>query len=215
MPNYTYIRDIPFATHNPSADQPDMQQNTNATDSLIGEDHFSFNDNEGGLHRKTRLFNGGAATVPTGIAGNMGTLYTNLVATKGVTTESSLMYVPDGFTTDTYQLTRTITADFPTFSTNGPYGTPAAPIVTQNGGWTFLPGGLLFQYGLAGPFTASPGTIEFPVAFTSGVYSVIVTSQAAGGSRVYVVNAVGLTSFTVSTATTGVSTNIYWTAIGK
>src|SRR5258705_11137856 len=51
MSNWVYTRDIPFASHNPSADQPVMQINANSIDSLIQEDHFSFNDNQGGWHK--------------------------------------------------------------------------------------------------------------------------------------------------------------------
>jgi hypothetical protein len=50
MPNFVYNRDIPDAPNNPSDDQPDMKDNTNSTDDLIDEDHYSFNDNNGGLH---------------------------------------------------------------------------------------------------------------------------------------------------------------------
>jgi len=51
MSNWVYTRDIPFASHNPSADQPVMQTNANSIDSLIQEDHFGFNDNQGGWHK--------------------------------------------------------------------------------------------------------------------------------------------------------------------
>lgn len=42
--SFTYIRDIPFASHNPSTDQPNMQTNTNSIDNLLQVDHVSFND---------------------------------------------------------------------------------------------------------------------------------------------------------------------------
>jgi len=42
--SFTYIRDIPFASHNPSTDQPNMQTNTNSIDNLLQIDHVSFND---------------------------------------------------------------------------------------------------------------------------------------------------------------------------
>ncbi len=53
MPLFTYERDIPDAPNNPSADQPDMKINTNSIDSLIGVDHYSFNQNLGGLHKQS------------------------------------------------------------------------------------------------------------------------------------------------------------------
>ncbi len=51
MPNFTYSINVPAASHNPSADQPIMQTNTNSIDSIITIDHFGFNDNQGGWHK--------------------------------------------------------------------------------------------------------------------------------------------------------------------
>lgn len=39
----TYNLNIPFSTHNPSADQPLMEANTNATAAIVGVDHVGFN----------------------------------------------------------------------------------------------------------------------------------------------------------------------------
>jgi len=51
MPNFTYITNLPAASHNPSFDQPNMQINTNSTDNLIAQDHISFNAANGGYHK--------------------------------------------------------------------------------------------------------------------------------------------------------------------
>lgn len=51
MPNFIYQTNIPFASHNPSFDQPIMQQNANSIDGIIGVDHFSFNTANGGYHK--------------------------------------------------------------------------------------------------------------------------------------------------------------------
>lgn len=66
MSNWVYTRDIPFASHNPSADQPVMQTNANSIDSIIEEDHFSFNDNQGGWHKVIHQLNqiSDPATIP-------------------------------------------------------------------------------------------------------------------------------------------------------
>lgn len=75
MPNYTYVRDIPDAPHNPSVDQPDMKINTNSIDDLIEEDHYSFNDpnNFSGYHKD--IHQPAQAADPAAIA-NIGQLYT-------------------------------------------------------------------------------------------------------------------------------------------
>ncbi len=48
--NLNYIRNIPFESHNPSVDQPDMQTNTNSIETWVSVDHHGFEDNEGGYH---------------------------------------------------------------------------------------------------------------------------------------------------------------------
>lgn len=53
MPNINYINDIPDGPHNPSADQPDMKINTNAVDTIFAVDHYSFKNNNGGLHKQS------------------------------------------------------------------------------------------------------------------------------------------------------------------
>lgn len=65
MPNFTYTRNIPAASHNPSSDQPIMQTNANSIDSIIEVDHFSFNANEGGWHKVIHQLNqvGDPATI--------------------------------------------------------------------------------------------------------------------------------------------------------
>jgi tail fiber protein gp53 len=50
MTTFAYNRDIPFATNDPSADQPNMLINTNNIDSLIAVDHVSFKLPDGGFH---------------------------------------------------------------------------------------------------------------------------------------------------------------------
>jgi len=57
MPNFTYTRDIPFSSHNPSVDQPDMQINNNSIQDIIAVDHYGFNDgdNLSGYHKIIHL----------------------------------------------------------------------------------------------------------------------------------------------------------------
>ena len=71
MTLFEYNNDIPAATNNPSVDQPDMQENTNAIDNLLDVDHISFNENEGGTHRQVRMKNQSAP----GLLGTNGVLY--------------------------------------------------------------------------------------------------------------------------------------------
>jgi hypothetical protein len=88
MSFFTYYNDIPAANNNPSDDQPKMANNTNAIDSILAEDHYSFESAQvkDGQHKFMRLpftASPGAQTDPASI------LYTS---TGPVTTKSELTY---------------------------------------------------------------------------------------------------------------------------
>lgn len=72
--NLPYNINIPDAPNNPSNDQPLMKDNTNSTNTLIGVDHYSFNDDLGGNHKQVTF---GASNTPAAINdANIGVLYT-------------------------------------------------------------------------------------------------------------------------------------------
>lgn len=58
MTSITYIPNIPFATHNPSTDQPNMEINTNAVPTILAVDHVTFNLPNGGTHNHVTFANG-------------------------------------------------------------------------------------------------------------------------------------------------------------
>ena len=207
MPLYSYNLNIPDAPNNPSSDQPLMKTNTNNIDAIIDEDHYSFDEANGGLHRQVRMPVSGV--IPAGVIAASGTLYTK---TSG---EGTLFYTPDT-TGDEYQLTRTITASFAEFGTNTNYSG------TLNGGWTFLPGGLLLQYGLAiSSGTALPNTtVTLPVTMTNNAYSVNCTILTTADSRFFVeIYDVSTNQFRAVTRdssgskTSGIT--FYWQVIGS
>lgn len=164
MPNFTYNRDIPFETNNPSNDQPKMKINTNSTYDIINVDHYTFGVDLGGLHKQVRMpiSNGVPGTIPIGLIANEGTLYTKVEpAAKPTTNEAALFYSPDNSAKE-YQMTRTDTINYDTFGTFTNY--PPA-VANQNGGWTFLPGGLIMQYGSM-VTTGIDTNVVFPIPFT-------------------------------------------------
>lgn len=71
-----YNLNIPFATHNPSTDQPDMQTNTNSIASYVAIDHVPFNTSGSGQHEQV-TFN--ANNVPS-LPASPPVLFTNTVA---------------------------------------------------------------------------------------------------------------------------------------
>lgn len=209
MTNYTYTADIPDAPNNPSNDQGPMKTNTNSINSIIGEDHYSFNDNLGGQHKWVRmpLSGGGSGTIPPALTASEGTIYTKTDTTPA--SASQLFYSPDASGNE-YQLTKSIAASFATFSTNTAYA------ANHTGGWTFLPGGMLLQYGLRSSASSS-GSVTFPVTFPSGVAPYSITTGAVGAA-----NTGNVSISTSAPSSTGFSFNaglglnrFYWVAIGK
>jgi hypothetical protein len=211
--SFQYNLNLPNGPDNPSNDQPGMQTNTKAVNDLLAVDHIEFNLSNGGFHKQVHMpvLN----SRPIGIA-NEGTVYTKTAATTPSNNESTLFYNPDN-TLNEYQLTRTITTQFSKFATNTNYITP----ITTNGGWTFLPGGMLLQWGNINP-THNPGTttVNFPIAFTNVPYSIQITATviSSGSSNdqtaAIVSGSTTTTNFLASTSSSGNVIGFYWMAIG-
>jgi len=111
-----------------------------------------------------------------------------------------------------YQLTRAISASTASFSTI----TQALGSANGFGGWTFLPGDLLLQYGYFNPNTSI--TVQFPIAFTSTPFSVQLTVSAGSNSsfRVGVKTSTLTNSQFVFEGTISAGADpIYFMAIGK
>lgn len=111
-----------------------------------------------------------------------------------------------------YQLTRAVDTDILEFGTNTQYevGPP-----TLNGGWTFLPGGLIMQYGRVNSPSAGNITVLFPSddAFNPAPFSIQLTVEAGAGIPVSVrIGTITRTQFEISLGTA--ATSIFWTAIG-
>jgi len=87
-----------------------------------------------------------------------------------------------------------------------------------NNGWTFLPGGLLLQYGqVVSP--SSGGTVTFPIAFSALPYSITTgfLRSSSGSAHSFWMSSTTpptATQFVYFTDTTS-ATLMYWTAIGK
>lgn len=111
-----------------------------------------------------------------------------------------------------YQMTKAIAGSTTEFATNTAY------VANHTGGWTFLPGGLIMQYGAR----SSPGTsgvITFPLLFPSGYFSISLTlsrNASSSNQTISVDNAVGVSAASFAYRSTSSNTDpIYWTAIGN
>ena len=170
----------------------------------IGVNHVAINLGDQGKHKFLQMPEQASAPAT---AANEGGLYTK-VGTSPAETSLFFRGESSGFE---YRLTRPIAASTTEFATNTAYA------ANHTGGWTYLPGGLLLQYG-ARSTPGTSGTITFPVAFTTGYYSITLGLSRNNSSSVqnaYVDNsvAVSLSNFAYDNTSSG-SDPIYWMAIG-
>lgn len=218
MTNFDYNEDLPNPPNDPSQDAPGMQVNTNSVAGLIAEDHVGFMLNNGGLHNKARLVNQTGMPPPLNVGAGMGTIYTKFIQTLATppTSESTLFYTPD-ITANEYQMTRSISAFGATFGKNISYFTGTFPTnITYTGGWTFLPGGMLLQYGVILYATTVNNSfpVTFPVPFTSPAFGVFTQDISATDFADPRVSNPTTTQFMFSETNTIVGTKVAWWAIG-
>lgn len=165
MTNFAYNRDIPFATNNPSTDQPNMLTNTNNIDSLIAVDHVSFTFNDGGYHtvihqkpfstiaNTTNPPNNNPPDLPPLAGGNGEIITVQMKAVTGGNADEVLVYQSGGGRWT--QLTNILTGA----------GNQAKASAK---GYCPLPGGIIMQWGeitktmSATPLLFATDNIDFP-----------------------------------------------------
>lgn len=202
----SYFPAIPAANDDPSVSQGQIQTNFSTLNSAINLNHVDLGTgvNQAGKHKFVEMPN--QAAVPATLA-TEGTIYTKAVS--GVSQE---FYTPDA-TANEYQMTRTITTKFTLLGTNTNYQVGPPSLF---GGWSFLPGGMLFQYGfLANPVNGN--VITFPVQFTNVPYSVTVSAVRSNtqDKTISISNGtVGTSSFALILSSSSTPDGVYWMAIG-
>lgn len=155
MPNFTYTRDIPFSSHNPSVDQPDMQINNNSIQDIIAVDHYGFNDgdNFSGYHKIIH-------EPPQGIWDPV-TRTGNPAAIAGLQETFALSYTPD--------YTNAVT-DTQLFSMTGGGGlSQLTGSSSTTDGWQWI-GGVLIQWGKVPPPAATGGNVSSGTAIGAVVF---------------------------------------------
>lgn len=209
----TYQANIPQPNDFLDESQSDLLNNFTVLDSSFAKNHYTFSDltTNAGKHKFVELVK---QALPATAVGS-GSLYT--FSPLGASNETNLAYTPDNGGIG-YVLTRVIAASSGVFSNNTNYP-QVPPIANQFGGWTFLAGGMLLQYGTA-DLAANPTatTIKYPVAFTNGVYSITVSKISSDvsqtGQEVRVVPTPNLTQFQIIQSSSSNNNKIYWMAIG-
>lgn len=192
----TYIANIPLPGDLLSKSQQDINNNFTKANSSFGRNHYPFDDGtaNNGKHKFVDM----PVQLLPAISAGEGALY---VKTAG---QSQLYYTPDAGGIE-YQVTRVIDASFARFATDGAYPSNATPAgATTVGGWTFLPGGLLLQYGtVTTPGNAST-VIDFPISFTNPPFAISISIQRNSGSDDNLfINAKTASTFTYFASTSG------------
>lgn len=167
-----------------------IRENFNIIQDAFGRNHVSLNDGTPGNRGKHNFSEYIAqGSTPTITAGECATYGRNF---GGVT---QLTFTHDA-TGNVYQLTRAIPASTASFA--------------QATGWTFLPGGLLLQYG-TGASTGATTAVVFPVTFTT-LYSITLSRRST--SSTYGYSSPSTTGFDFVSDSPSVGVNFGWMAIG-
>lgn len=200
----TYNNSIPQSSERPSDSQTELLGNFQALKTYLDRNHVAIatpsGDVDEGKHKFCQF--PVQATIPAGLIATDATIYS-----KAVSGNSEMFFSPDA-SGDEYQLTTSSSANIATFGTNTTY------VANNNGGWTFLAGGLIMMYGRR-TSPGSSGTVTFPFAFPSGSAPFSITlANERGSARATGYDGASSTGFTYYSETAG-STAINWIAIGN
>lgn len=203
-----YVSNIPQPNDLLSESQGDILGNFQSANTTYGINHYPFDNATVGQIGKHKFVEMPvSAVIPAGLIAGDGTVYA-----KTANAATQLFYSPDNSTNE-YQLTRCIAASFASFSTFTVFdGTQ--PRVT--GGWTFLPGGLLMQYGII-TSPVNNDTIKLPVAFSSFCVPTITSVRSNTDDKTISVKtgSVTLSQFQITLSGSSLPTDMYWHVIGK
>ncbi len=198
IPALTYTQNLPNPPNLPSQDVGNMQINTNSIYTFLNVDHVNFGNVNNGTHLQVQLQN--QLNIPPGLQNGFETLYSK------ATTGSGELYFTRGATGVEIQMTA---------------GPNSLTSFGTNPGWTFLPGGLLLQYGRISIPTAltQTGQVLFPTPFSAIPYSITLGYTVTGTSNphaVWIDNGVAIstTTFNYQIDIKGTSVHFYWMAIG-
>ncbi len=203
-----YLPLKPASADNLSVSQNDIQQNFQTANDVMNVNHYPF-DNNTANKGKHKFCEFPVGTIPIGLAIGEATLYGKNATSLGAGNEGNLWFTSDNLGKE-YQLTRAINGNFASFSANP--------------GWTFLPGGLLMQYGIlttTSGGSTSNGSATYPVTFATATtaYSLQLTVLEATNSRRFIKVATSLTTgFTCwvqDDSGSNTANTVYWVAIGK
>jgi hypothetical protein len=198
--SFIYTTGVPNPPNIPSSDVSNMQTNTNSINSIIGVDHVGFNLANGGYHTVIHQTQYSTGTDPAAIP-SIGQLYIKQISSNG-NTDEVLFYQSGGGRI--FQLTGAPTGA----GSQGSIGTS---------GWTFLPNGLIMQWGVVNS-PPSSGSVTYPLQFPQNVFGVFFNfGRNASSTDSFWINTSGTNNTTqfAFKGSTGTAVVFYWFAIGN
>lgn len=169
---------------------------------VFGNNHITFNESGEGKHKFLQMPD--QASAPVTAANEVG------FYSKAVSGISQLFFRGENNGTE-YQLTKGTSGVDPNAAT---FATNTAYVANHTGGWTFLPGGLIFQYGERLSLSSGNNTVTFPRAFPTAVFSVI-TTMDRNSNNVDALYAHTLTVTDFQMRNTSSGNAGFWYAIGN
>ena len=135
MTNFPFDDGIPAANNNPSNDQPNLLINNQSTNGILNEDHISFEQDNGGTHRKMTFYQNATPLVPAG------STESQIYPAQGVASTSSDTKFVNFSGTYLLNAIRAF-GSFSTVATNGALALPTqilnvASITSSNNGQTY------------------------------------------------------------------------------
>src|ERR1044072_9370220 len=157
---FVYTKDIPTTGQKLGNTRAPINSNFQAISEALAVDHFDFNLSDVGKHKWVRL--------PSQSSGIPATAANELML---VAKSNNLFLRQQNTSTDIQIAMGNVTGtDLTRIGSSSNY------IGAITGGWTFLPGGLILNYGFK-TAPGTPGSITYAKAFSAAAYSIVLSLQ--------------------------------------
>lgn len=198
----SYSPNLPVSGDTLGGTRDRIRTNFQEIDSVMAQNHVAFNNADEGKHKFLQMPVQAAAPAT---AASEAAFYV-----KDDGSGVAQFFVKGEQTGSEYQIsTMTSGAD----AAIAEFGTNTAYTGNHLGGWTFLPGGLILQYGRYSKSDGTTSVVTFPRAFPNAVFNV--TATRVDSRSVVTVQSVNTTTVTFTNGSGTSTRTIYWQAIGN
>lgn len=198
----SYSPNLPVSGDTLGGTRDRIRTNFQEIDSVMAQNHVAFNNADEGKHKFLQM--PVQASAPS--TGTSEAAFYVKDDGSGV----AQFFVKGEQTGSEYQITKMASgadANITTFGTNTAY------VADHLGGWSFLPGGLILQYGSFSKVVAGNTTITFPLTFPNAVFNIVVTARNSNSGTV--ITSETTSNFVLSNSVGAVTRSYYWQAIGN